>query len=85
MTAGKRAGYVLVRTLPDGTERSAGSPLPTVRAAAVAASYVLYDNARVPKAEAQRFAAQLAALPLGETAVHDGSGYRFRIEIHEGE
>lgn len=74
----KRA-YSLIRTLPDGRERSQG-PVDTARAATILAAYVLCDNEGVPKAEAQRFSAQLGHLRVGETACHESTGYKFRIE-----
>lgn len=71
--------FALVRTTPEGVEKIS-SPAAKARDAARQAGQILYDNARVPKAEAQRFSASLARLPLGDTGVHSGSGYRFRIE-----
>ncbi len=71
--------YVLIRTTPEGAERT-GLPLPTKRDAARSAGRILNDNAGTPKDEAQRFSASLARLAAGETAVHELSGYRFRIE-----
>lgn len=71
--------YVLIRTLPDGTEKRQG-PFANIRAAAVAASYVLSDNRLASKADAQRFAASLhRETPVGEALRHDASGYLFRI------
>lgn len=70
--------YQLIRTLPNGVERSQ-SPVKRVRDAAVLASYVLYDNREASKADAQRFAAQLGRAPLGENLTHEPSGYAFRI------
>lgn len=71
--------YTLVRTTPQGAEKTQG-PFPSRPAAAKAAGRVLNDNARVEKAEAQRFSASLAKKDLGTEWVHAGSGYRFRIE-----
>lgn len=71
--------YALIRTTPEGVERIS-SPVASVRDAAVRAAHILHDNARVSKAEAQRFSATLARIPLGDTGVHLASGYRFRIE-----
>lgn len=71
--------YRLTRTLPDGTEKS-HSPLSTLREVEFAAAYVLMDNSRVPRGEARRFAAELAAMPLGVEALHVDSGYTFRVE-----
>lgn len=71
--------YTLTRTTPEGVEKTS-SPRATAREAAVSAGLILFDNARVPKAEAQRFSASLARLPLGDTGVHAASGYRFRID-----
>lgn len=73
------ATFNLIRTTPDGVEKTQG-PFANRRAAAVAAGRVLNDNARTPKAEAQRFSASLAARDLGTEWVHMESGYRFRIE-----
>lgn len=71
--------YVLVRTLPDGTEKR-HSPQDTVRAAAQSSGHVLCDNTGLTKAEAQRFSLRLNRTPCGETLAHPGSGYSFRIE-----
>jgi hypothetical protein len=73
------ARYQLVRTTPGGIERTQG-PVSTVRAATVLAAHVLADNALVAKSEAQRFSVKLGNLPLGETATHESTGYKFRIE-----
>lgn len=67
--------YTLVRTLPDGTEKTSG-PFKTVRAAAVAAAQCLYDNGVASKAEAQSFSTRVTATA---TLVHS-SGYAFRLE-----
>ena len=74
-----KVSYRLVRTTPGGWERSQG-PVSTVRAATVLAAHVLCDNALVPRSEAQRFSVQLGNVPLGATACHEGTGYKFRIE-----
>lgn len=71
--------FRLIRTTPQGAEKSQG-PVKTARDAAVLASYVLHDNTGLPKREAQEFSARLHKLPLGETLAHDATGYRFRIE-----
>lgn len=71
--------YVLIRTTPEGVEKT-GMPRPQKRDAAVSAGRILNDNAGVPKDEAQRFSATLARKTLGTEWVHTGSGYRFRIE-----
>ena len=75
-----RAAYRLVRTAPGGAERSQG-PVGSVRAATVLAAYVLTDNTRVGRSEARLFSAVLGDLPVGETACHEGTGYRFRVEL----
>lgn len=72
--------YQLVRTLPTGVEKTQG-PVKRVRDAATFAAHVLHDNRLADKAEAQRFAAQLARyVDVGETLTHGASGYSFRIE-----
>jgi len=52
----------------------------TLRAATTAASSVLSDNGLAPKAEAQRFAAELGGAGTGVTLRHEASGYAFRIK-----
>lgn len=70
--------YTLIRTTPEGVERI-HSPQPKLRDATISAAYVLYDNARVSKADAQRFSVVLSKAPLGEVVTHEESGYSFRI------
>lgn len=70
--------YQLIRTTPSGVEKTQG-PFVAPRNAAMAASYVLHDNARIPKAQAQVFAVTLRRAPLGTPVRHAESGYGFRI------
>ena len=71
--------YNLIRTTPEGAERSQG-PFAKKSDAARAAGRVLSDNVRTPQAEAQRFSSALSRKDLGTEWAHTGSGYRFRIE-----
>jgi hypothetical protein len=71
--------YVLIRILPDGTEKS-HSPLSTLREVQGAVAYVLMDNPRVPRGQAMTFAAGFVNRPVGETVKHGTSGYAFRID-----
>lgn len=70
--------FKLIRTTPEGVEKTQG-PFVAPRNASMAAAYVLHDNARVPKAQAQVFSVTLRRAPLGETVRHPESGYSFRI------
>lgn len=72
------SAYVLTRVTPDGVEKKS-EPARRIRDAAVRASRILADNVGTPKAEAQRFAAELARAPLGTMVAHP-SGYRFSID-----
>lgn len=72
--------YLLTRTLPDGTEKTNQTPLSTLREVEFAATYCLMDNARVPRGRARIFAANLTMAPLGETVLHESSGYAFRVD-----
>ncbi|MFG2847465.1 hypothetical protein ACGF12_30495 [Kitasatospora sp. NPDC048296] len=71
--------FILTRRLPDGTEKTHGTPFTTLRAATVAAAYVLHDNRAASKAEAQRFSVKLGAAARGEWVEH-ASGYAFRVD-----
>lgn len=70
--------YTLVRTTPSGVTKK-HSPTAKLRDVATAAAYVLHDNTRTTKADAQRFAALLTRAPIGETLHHE-TGYSFRVE-----
>lgn len=70
--------FVLTRITPDGVEKRS-APVRRARDAAVIASRILADNAGTPKADAQRFAAELARATLGTEVAHP-SGYRFTID-----
>ncbi|WP_329021176.1 hypothetical protein [Streptomyces sp. NBC_01601] len=72
--------FTLVHLFPNGTERPVSAPSPTIRKAANLAAMSLHDNGRASKAEAQTFAAQLSALPVGQSLTHEASGYAARIE-----
>jgi hypothetical protein len=72
--------YILHRTLPDGTARRHETPFTSMRGLIFAAAYVLIDNAMVKPADARRFALELSRHPLNADVLHEGSGYRFRIE-----
>ncbi|RPK32380.1 hypothetical protein EES39_38500 [Streptomyces sp. ADI92-24] len=72
--------FTLVHIFPNGTERPVSVPSPAIRKAANLAAMSLHDNRRASKADAQEFAAQLTALPVGQTLTHEASGYAARIE-----
>lgn len=71
--------FNLVRTLPDGTERTQG-PVSRKREAASLALFVLTDNGLASRRAANSYARTLDMMPVGTTVTHEPSGYRFRIE-----
>ncbi len=72
--------YLLIRRLPDGVIKSHSMTFASGNKAARAAGVVLYDNAGVQMAVAQRFSALVAREP-GEVWEHSESGYAFRVLV----
>ena len=72
--------YFLVRTLPDGSEAKHSWPM-TIYEASQSAGFVLYDNARVSKRDAQMFSQRVAIGWSEDTSreFHHESGYIFAL------
>lgn len=70
---------ILIRKTPSGTVGAHAFPFPTMEQIAEAAADVLYNFANVTRRASHGYAAELAALPVGDIYVHEASGYHLRV------
>ena len=74
--AGKRARYLLERTLPDGTVKTHPNTM-TARECATAAMYVLHDSAGATRQDATQAASRVQDAIDGSAV--ESHGYQFRL------